>query len=73
MPLAVSVIAGLVGLFVASAWRQSFRGRHYFWEFFAVMIVGLNLGWFPNAGSTGRVPVIFFLKIIYPRLMFQGP
>ena len=72
LPAAVAVVAGLLGLFAGYFFRQSLRGRHYFRAFFLVLLISINLVWFPNAGSNGSVVFCFFIAVIYPTVIFQG-
>jgi len=73
LPAVVAMVVGLLGGCAGYFFRESLSGRHYFRAFFTVLLISINLVWFPNAGSNGSVVFCFFMAVIYPTVIFQGP
>ena len=61
-----------LGLIAGYCFWESRRGRHFFFQFFAGLILLLNPIWFLNAGSEGSLIYYFFALILYPMAIFTG-
>jgi PAS domain S-box-containing protein len=72
LPIWVNVADVLLGLIAGYCFWESRRGREFFFGFFAVLLVLLNLVWFFNAGSEGSIAYYFFPLILYPIAIFSG-
>jgi PAS domain S-box-containing protein len=61
-----------LGLFSLYCYRESCRGRNHFAGFFLVLLVLMDLAWFPNAGSQGSVTFYFFIGAVLPMTLSRG-
>ncbi len=72
LPVIITVFAALFGVASIVLYAASRRGRSHPAVFFALLLVTLNVGWFPNAGSDGSIPYYFFVPLFYGVVFFEG-
>lgn len=65
----VVLLFGLSTLYLA---RESCRGRYHTKTLFFLLLIVLNLVWFPNGGSHGSVSYYFFILFVYVPIFFRG-
>ena len=72
LPLGVHVGNLVLGLTAAWCYWSSTKGRHYFFGFFAIVLLLVNPIWFLNGGSNGSVCYYFAPILVYPLAIFRG-
>lgn len=65
----VVLLFGLSTLYLA---RESCRGRYHKKSLFFLLLIVLNLVWFPNGGSYGSISYYFFILFVYVPIFFRG-
>jgi len=65
----VVLLFGLSALYLA---RESCRGRYHTKSLFFLLLIVLNLVWFPNGGSHGSIGYYFFILFVYVPIFFRG-
>jgi peptidoglycan/LPS O-acetylase OafA/YrhL len=72
LPAIISIGAFIFGAFAFLLYWQARRGRYYQKSLFIALLLTLNVGWFPNAGSEGSIGYYFFAALMYPVMFFDG-